>query len=96
MGPACSLLAKFATAVINPALALLFAFAFLLFVWGIVEFMYGLYKGQSHHGGGHGDDPLKKGKEHMIWGVVGLTIMTSAWAIVRFIANTIGVGLGTC
>jgi hypothetical protein len=69
--------------ILNPILALLFAVGLLVFTWGIVEFMVGL----------SADTASKKedGKRHMLWGIVGMFIMSIAWALVQIIGNTIGV-----
>ena len=63
--------------IINPLIKLLFALAFLYFVYGLVEFM-------MHRGDAEG---VTKGKQHMIWGVIGLTIMIVVFGIIRFIVN---------
>lgn len=71
------------TVILNPVLALLFAVGFLVFAWGIVEFMWGLSS----------DTAQKKddGKQHMLWGVIGMFVMFIAWSIVKIIGNSIGV-----
>lgn len=72
---------KLTEVIINPIIALIFAFGLLVFIWGLIEFLAALSKG--------GD--TAEGKKHMLWGLIGLTIMTVAYAILQFIANTIGV-----
>ena len=67
--------------VLNPLIGFLFALAFIFFLWGIAEF---LLQADS-------ESAREKGKKHMIWGVVGMFIMFAAFAIIRLIANTIGV-----
>lgn len=71
--------------IIDPALMVLFTAGFMLFVYGIVEFMYAMAKG-----GTAGDE----GKKHMLWGVIGMVIMSSVWGIIALINNTFGLGLG--
>ncbi len=77
-------------AIVNPLLALIFAIGMLVFVYGIVEFLIGL---STDVGEGK-----EKGKQHMLWGVVGMFVMASAYAILTLIANTVcgGGGLGGC
>ncbi len=67
--------------VLNPIMALLFAVGLLLFVYGLVEFLWSLSKG-SHK--------AANGKKHMFWGLAGMFIMSSAFAIVRLIASIVG------
>lgn len=66
--------------IVNPLIALLFAVALLLFVWGLVQFLYQLNTG--------GKD-TKAGKQHMFWGVAGMFIMVTAWGIFQLIQNTV-------
>lgn len=72
---------KFVTTILQPLIGLLFAAAVLVFVYGLVEF---LAKPDN-------SDAQSAGKRHMLWGVIGLTIMVSAWGIVEFLKNTLGV-----
>jgi ABC-type phosphate transport system permease subunit len=69
------------TMILQPIISLLFAAGFLVFMWGMVEFI------------ANPTDPTKKstGKRHMIAGVLGLLIMVSIWGIVGIITDVIGV-----
>ena len=69
------------TEIVNPAIYLLLAMAAAYFVWGVFMFV-------SNY-----EDPeaQEAGKKHMIWGVIGIAIMLSAFGIMRMIAGTIGV-----
>lgn len=73
---------KFVEIVINPAIAVIFALGFLFFLFGIVEFLWNLQKG----------GPKEAGKRHMIWGVIGITIMVSVYGILNLLMGTFGVG----
>lgn len=67
-------------AIVNPLIGLLFTVAFVIFLWGAVNFIFN-----------SGDtEAQKKGKQHMIWGVVGMFIMVSVVAILRIVLNTFG------
>lgn len=68
--------------IINPLLLVLMALAFLLFVYGLVEFLWNLNEGGEN----------SEGKRHMVWGIVGLLIMISVYGIVALIDNTFGFG----
>lgn len=74
---------RFTTYVIDPALLILAAAGFFFFVWGLVEFLWTLSQG------GHPDE----GKQHMIWGLLGMVIMFSVVGIIALINNTFGFGV---
>ncbi len=65
--------------VIIPIIWLLFALALVLFLWGVVEFVWS------------GSEPTgrQKGRDHMIWGILGIGIMLSAFGIITLIYNTV-------
>lgn len=73
-----SLLLKINEQIINPLIFLLFALAFVYFLWGVFEF---IQKPEDH----------EKGRNTMLYGVIGMFIMVSVFGIMRLIANTIGV-----
>ncbi len=73
-------LVKFVDVIIDPFITLLFAAAMLLFIWGLFQFMVDL------QGGGDGKD----GKQHMLWGIIGVTIMFSVGGIINLVSNSIG------
>lgn len=73
---------RFTNAIVNPALALLFTVGLLVFAWGVIEFLIGLNISES--------DKKEEGKKHMLWGVVGMFIMVSAWAILGIIDRSVG------
>ncbi|MDQ5958113.1 MAG: hypothetical protein QG665_461 [Patescibacteria group bacterium] len=66
--------------IVNPIIAFMFAVAVVVFFYGLVEFILNA---------GNGGD-LEPGKQHMVWGVVGLFIMVSVYGILHIICNTIG------
>ena len=74
--------------IINPLIALLFAAGLLVFVWGLVEFLWG-----QSLGGEHGKE---EGKQHMLWGIIGMFIMAAAYTLLAFIASNTCGGLSTC
>jgi hypothetical protein len=80
----CAVVGKLTGAFINPALALVFAIGLLVFVYGLVEFVWGL----SHEAG-----KKEEGKQHMLWGMVGMFIMAAAIAIIKIIGGIVGATL---
>lgn len=68
--------------IINPLLLLLFAAGVLVFVVGVAEFFFNFdVRGDQH--------AKEKGKAHMIWGLVGMFVMASAFAIINVLVNTV-------
>lgn len=59
----------------------LFAIAFLMFLWGIAK-SYII----------HGDTPaeVEKGHKLVMWGIIGFAVMISVWGLVNVVANTFG------
>lgn len=69
------------TEIINPLIVFLFALAMVYFLYGLFEFI----------ANGSNDEKKTTGKSHMIWGIIGLTIMMGVWAILGVIVNTLGI-----
>ncbi|MFH1608854.1 MAG: hypothetical protein ABH951_02435 [Patescibacteria group bacterium] len=67
--------------IINPLIVLLFAVALMFFLFGVFEFF----------SNGESEDKKTKGKSHMIWGIVGLTIMMGVWFILGVIMDTFNI-----
>lgn len=76
-----SVISKINQFILNPIIGFLFALAFIFFFWGVAEFVL-----QADV-----ESARAKGKQHMIWGLIGMFIMFATFAIIRIIANTIGV-----
>ena len=76
------LLNSFVTHIINPAILLVFTAGFFLFVWGLVQFIMNLDKGEEN----------KEGKQHMLWGIVGMFVMASVYGIIALLDNTFDLG----
>ena len=63
--------------VVNPIIGLLFGVAFLYFLWGVIQFI-------------QADDKTRDvGKQHIIYGLIGLFIMVSAFGLTNFIIESI-------
>lgn len=81
--PAVSgLMKKISDAIILPIISVVFGIAVVVFVWGIFEYFVS------------SADPVKRatGAQHILWGVIGMFVMVSAYGIIRLIASSIGVG----
>ena len=64
--------------IINPLIIFLFALALVFFLYGMLEFILN----------GASDEKRTTGKSHMIWGIVGITIMMGVWAILGVLTRT--------
>jgi len=73
-----TVLTNFVVYIIDPATLLIFSLGFLVFIWGLVEFV----RDPANQG------TREKGKQHMIWGIVGMFIMISAASIINIIDDT--------
>jgi hypothetical protein len=69
--------------IIYPLIGLLLAAALLLFFWGLSQFV--LHAGE--------EAGRETGRQHMIWGIVGILIMVSVIGILRIVTATFGVSL---
>lgn len=63
----------------NIAVPLVFALAFIVFIWGVF---------QTFIMGATNDDAKKKGRQLMLWGLVGFFLMVSVWGLVRILTGT--------
>lgn len=60
---------------------LLTGVALLVFFWGLVEYI-------SQAGSGA---EVEESKKRMVWGIVGLFVITTIWGIVKFIGGSLGI-----
>jgi hypothetical protein len=66
---------------VDPLIKLIFAAALVLFFWGVFQFIRGA-----------SDETARAtGRQHMIWGVVGMAIMVSVMAIIEIVLDNVGV-----
>ena len=70
-------------AVFYPLIIFLTALAFMMFLWGAFRFVVNAADSGAR----------AQGRSHMMYGVIGLLIMVSAWAILTIAANTFGLGV---
>lgn len=70
--------------IINPLILFLFALALVFFLYGMLEFIMN----QSN------DEKKTTGKSHMLWGIVGITIMMGVWTILNIILSTLNIPKG--
>ena len=75
-------LGKVVTQIINPIILLLSAGAFIVFIWGVFEFI------------AHAGDEAKRaeGKRAILWGLIGLVIIFGAYGIINIALGTFNLG----
>ena len=71
---------KISTLILNPIIAMMFAFALAYFVYGVVTYIVNPSN----------EDAREKGRQGMFWGVIGMFIMVSVFGIMRFLIDSIG------
>ena len=67
--------------IIDPLIKLLFALAIVFFLYGVFEFL----SNQEN------EEKKTTGKSHMIWGIIGITIMMGVWTILGIVLATLGI-----
>lgn len=78
-------LGKVNARLINPLIEFAFIVALVVFLFGVMEFI----RGASN------EEKRGKGKDHMMWGIVGFLIMFGVWGIINILVNTFGIRGGT-
>ena len=60
---------------------IMFALAVVVFGWGIVQYM----------SAGGDEEKIKAGKQHILWGIIGMALLFGIWGFATFIAKYFGV-----
>ena len=72
------------TEIINGVLVpMIFAIAFIVFIWGIVQAF--LLKDE---------EAREKGKSYILWGIIAMFIMVSVWGLVNILVGTFNLSSG--
>jgi len=72
----------YATCIISKSvLPLILTLAIAMFVWGVVQYVIN----DSEEG------KKAKGKQFMIWGIIGITVMVSVWGLVGIVGKTFNI-----
>lgn len=64
----------------NVAVPVVFALAFIVFIWGI--FQYFIL-------GGSDEEKKEKGRGLMLWGLIGFFVMVSVWGLVHILTGSV-------
>ena len=76
-----SFIANVGEQIINPLIVFLFALATAFFLFGIFQFVTNA----------ENEEKRTEGRNHILWGVIGLTIMIGVWTILNVILNTFNI-----
>jgi len=73
-----------ATSIINlinsVLVPLVFAIAFIVFLWGVFQYFIA---------GGHDEEKRETGKSLMLWGIIGFFVMVSVWGLVNILKGSV-------
>lgn len=67
--------------IINPIIVLLFALALVYFLYGVFQFI----------ANAENEEMKTTGKAHMLWGIIGITIMMAVFGIMKIILSTLNI-----
>lgn len=77
----CAVAATFLYIINYVLVPLLFAVAFIVFLWGVAK---------AYIISGGDEASREKGHQLVLWGIIGFVVMISLWGIVNVVANTFG------
>ena len=72
-----ALINKITAGILIPLIGLVIALGLAVFIYGVVEFI----------AGADNQEKRDKGKQHIVWGIVGLLIMVAVAGIIQIIQN---------
>lgn len=75
------LIQKIIVNILNPLVGLLFAVALLYFLWGVFQYVRNA----------ESDEKRSEGGRTIMWGLVGMLIMVSAYGFIRLILNSFSI-----
>jgi len=63
--------------IFNPIIGFMFAVAVAMFIYGIVEYIWSA----------DNEDKVAVGKKHMIWGIVGMSVMIAVYGLLNILSK---------
>lgn len=67
--------------IINPLIPVLIGIAMIVFFWGVIQYVLNA----------ESEEKRSTGRQHMLWGIIGLFIMVSVWGIIYLLQDFFGV-----
>ncbi|OHA49633.1 MAG: hypothetical protein A2Z62_01025 [Candidatus Terrybacteria bacterium RIFCSPLOWO2_02_42_20] len=74
---ATKLISNIKAYIFNPIIGFMFAVAVVMFIYGIVEYIWSA----------DNEDKVAVGKKHMIWGIVGMSVMVAVYGILNILSK---------
>lgn len=81
VGTVCTIASQILFLINGVLVPLLFAVAFIVFLWGVAD-SYILSRGS--------EEKIEHGHRLILWGILGFVIMISLWGLVNVVSNTFG------
>ena len=74
---AAKLISNIKVYILNPIIGFMFAVAVVMFIYGIVEYIWSA----------DNEDKVAVGKTHMIWGIVGIFVIVGVYGILNLLSG---------
>ena len=74
---AAKLISNIKAYILNPIIGFMFAVAVVMFIYGIVEYIWSA----------DNEDKVAVGKKHMIWGIIGMFVMIGVYGILNILSG---------
>ena len=74
---AAKLISNIKDYILNPIIGFMFAVAVVMFIYGIVEYIWSA----------DNEEKVEVGKKHMIWGIVGIFVMLGVYGILNILSG---------
>lgn len=76
-GEAAKFISNIKVYILNPIIGFMFAVAVVMFIYGIVEYIWSA----------DNEEKVEVGKKHMIWGIVGIFVMIGVYGILNILSG---------
>jgi hypothetical protein len=70
--------------ILDTIIPILVVLGVVYFIWGVVSYVIG-----------DDEEAKKKGRDRMIYGIIGLVVIVAMWGLVGIVRNTFGIGGGS-
>ena len=74
---ATKLISNIKVYILNPIIGFMFAVAVVMFIYGIVEYIWSA----------DNEEKVEVGKKHMIWGIIGMFVMIGVYGILNILSG---------
>lgn len=67
--------------ILNIVIYIMLALLFIYFIWGVIQYV----------SAGGDEEKLKSGKQHMLWGVIGIAVVGAVYGIAQWLYGVFGI-----